>query len=35
MVSQLLTTNRSEIVHVPYDRACEDGFEEMPRRVPT
>jgi UDP-glucose 4-epimerase len=24
----------SEIVHVPYDRAYEQGFEDMPRRVP-
>jgi UDP-glucose 4-epimerase len=24
----------SEIVHVPYDEAYEEGFEDMPRRVP-
>ncbi len=24
----------SEIVHVPYDQAYEEGFEDMPRRVP-
>jgi UDP-glucose 4-epimerase len=26
--------SRSEIVLVPYDRAYEEGFEDMPRRVP-
>jgi len=26
--------SESEIVHVPYDRAYEKGFEDMPRRVP-
>ena len=29
-----LTGSRSEIVTVPYDRAYEAGFEDMPRRVP-
>ncbi|HYY70689.1 MAG TPA: hypothetical protein VE734_13250, partial [Terriglobales bacterium] len=24
----------SEIVHVPYEQAYEEGFEDMPRRVP-
>jgi UDP-glucose 4-epimerase len=28
------TLSRSEIVCVPYDRAYEEGFEDMPRRVP-
>jgi UDP-glucose 4-epimerase len=28
------TLSGSEIVHVPYDRAYEEGFEDMPRRVP-
>jgi UDP-glucose 4-epimerase len=26
--------SRSEIVMVPYDKAYEEGFEDMPRRVP-
>jgi UDP-glucose 4-epimerase len=26
--------SRSEIVHVPYEQAYEQGFEDMPRRVP-
>jgi UDP-glucose 4-epimerase len=26
---------RSEIVHVPYDKAYEEGFEDMQRRVPS
>ena len=26
--------SESEIVHVPYDEAYEEGFEDMPRRVP-
>jgi UDP-glucose 4-epimerase len=26
--------SQSEIVHVPYDEAYEEGFEDMPRRVP-
>ena len=29
-----LTGSRSEIVHIPYDKAYEAGFEDMPRRVP-
>jgi UDP-glucose 4-epimerase len=29
-----LTGSPSEIVHVPYDKAYESGFEDMPRRVP-
>lgn len=29
-----LTGSRSEIVTVPYERAYEAGFEDMPRRVP-
>ena len=29
-----ITGSNSEIVHVPYDRAYEQGFEDMPRRVP-
>jgi UDP-glucose 4-epimerase len=29
-----MTGSSSEIVHVPYDRAYEQGFEDMPRRVP-
>jgi UDP-glucose 4-epimerase len=29
-----LTGSSSEIVHVPYDEAYEEGFEDMPRRVP-
>ena len=29
-----LTSSPSEIVHIPYDRAYESGFEDMPRRVP-
>jgi len=28
------TGSRSEIVTVPYDKAYEEGFEDMPRRVP-
>jgi UDP-glucose 4-epimerase len=28
------TKSRSEIVLVPYDQAYEEGFEDMPRRVP-
>ena len=26
--------SKSEIVLVPYDQAYEEGFEDMPRRVP-
>ena len=29
-----LTNSSSEIVHVPYSEAYEEGFEDMPRRVP-
>jgi UDP-glucose 4-epimerase len=29
-----LTGSKSEIVHVPYEKAYEEGFEDMPRRVP-
>jgi UDP-glucose 4-epimerase len=29
-----LTRSQSEIVFVPYDEAYEEGFEDMPRRVP-
>jgi UDP-glucose 4-epimerase len=29
-----LTGSRSEIVYVPYSEAYEEGFEDMPRRVP-
>ena len=29
-----LTSSASEIVFVPYDEAYEEGFEDMPRRVP-
>ena len=29
-----LTHSNSEIVFVPYDEAYEEGFEDMPRRVP-
>jgi UDP-glucose 4-epimerase len=29
-----LTNSRSEIIYVPYDEAYEEGFEDMPRRVP-
>lgn len=29
-----LTRSKSEIVFVPYDEAYEQGFEDMPRRVP-
>ncbi len=28
------TGSKSEIVHVPYEKAYEEGFEDMPRRVP-
>ena len=26
--------SRSEIVHIPYEKAYEQGFEDMPRRIP-
>ena len=29
-----LTASRSEISFVPYDEAYEEGFEDMPRRIP-
>jgi UDP-glucose 4-epimerase len=29
-----LTQSDSEIVFMPYDEAYEEGFEDMPRRVP-
>jgi UDP-glucose 4-epimerase len=29
-----LTSSKSEITFVPYDEAYEEGFEDMPRRVP-
>lgn len=29
-----LTKSESEIIFVPYDEAYEEGFEDMPRRVP-
>ena len=29
-----LTGSTSEIVFMPYDEAYEEGFEDMPRRVP-
>lgn len=31
---KMLAGSRSEIVKVPYDEAYEEGFEDMPRRVP-
>jgi len=29
-----MTGSKSEIVHIPYEKAYEEGFEDMPRRVP-
>jgi UDP-glucose 4-epimerase len=29
-----LTQSSSEIVTIPYDKAYEEGFEDMPRRMP-
>jgi UDP-glucose 4-epimerase len=29
-----MTGSRSEIVLIPYEQAYEEGFEDMPRRVP-
>jgi UDP-glucose 4-epimerase len=29
-----ITGSSSPIVHIPYDEAYEEGFEDMPRRVP-
>ena len=31
---KLLTGSTSEIVHIPYEQAYGEGFEDMPRRVP-
>jgi UDP-glucose 4-epimerase len=31
---KVLTNSRSEIVMIPYQQAYEEGFEDMPRRVP-
>jgi UDP-glucose 4-epimerase len=31
---KVLTSSTSEIVKIPYERAYEAGFEDMPRRVP-
>ena len=31
---RVMTGSSSEIVHIPYDEAYEEGFEDMPRRVP-
>ena len=33
-VVKMLTSSRSDIVLVPYEEAYEEGFEDMPRRVP-
>ena len=33
-VVKQLTQSRSNIVFVPYDEAYEEGFEDMPRRIP-
>ncbi len=30
-----MTESTSEIVHIPYDQAYADGFEDMRRRIPT
>jgi len=29
-----MANSNSEIVFVPYDEAYEEGFEDMPRRIP-
>jgi UDP-glucose 4-epimerase len=29
-----MTESQSEIVHIPYDQAYADGFEDMRRRIP-
>src|SRR5258706_8664475 len=29
-----MCSSKSEIVHIPYEKAYEEGFEDMPRRVP-
>jgi UDP-glucose 4-epimerase len=31
---QALTGSTSEIIHIPYEKAYGEGFEDMPRRVP-
>jgi UDP-glucose 4-epimerase len=31
---KVLANSESEIVHIPYNEAYEEGFEDMPRRVP-
>ena len=31
---KFMTASQSKIVFVPYDKAYEEGFEDMPRRVP-
>ncbi len=31
---KVLTNSKSEITFVPYDEAYEEGFEDMPRRIP-
>ena len=31
---KVLTASQSEIVMIPYDQAYEEGFEDMPRRIP-
>src|SRR5213596_3632742 len=33
-IVKVLTNSESEIVLVPYDEAYEEGFEDMPRRIP-
>lgn len=30
-----IAKSRSEIVYVPYEKAYEEGFEDMPRRIPS
>ena len=34
MGSEMCIRDSSEIVHVPYDQAYAEGFEDMPRRTP-
>ena len=29
-----MTGSKSDVIHIPYDQAYEQGFEDMPRRVP-
>lgn len=31
---KMMTRSKSEIVFIPYEKAYEEGFEDMPRRVP-